>query len=241
MLDIIDEKDVKKTKDIKKAILDRICIICGSNKTGLTKIGNPHWLKYYDEKGNWDEKSYICTVCYMNAYKNLPDSTQHFRKMFAKSRTGNFSRFERPGKTVIGQWIVAKTLGLKDLNIYNNNFREPIDLSSHPVYGNIDVKIATYNHINDQWRFEGIRHNFDNLFIICMDRYEPWNDVEMVFKVPIIYINTDSITIIKNLSSRGSKWKNFRIDRKPYNDTYHSVNIPEFFSPFYLWKGMYDR
>jgi hypothetical protein len=161
--------------------------------------------------------------------------------MQAKFRKGNFSRFEILGRAVIGQWIAAKTLGLYDLNIHNNNFREPIDLSRHPDYGNIDVKIATYNCANVQHRFHGIRQNFDNLLALCMDKYEQWKNVEMAYIIPVECINTENITIVKKVSSRKSKWDEFRIDEKPYNDMYRGVDIPEFFSPFDLWKGKYDK
>lgn len=170
-MDIIEEKDVKIGRErmkISRIFGDVTCCICGSKETGLFKDGSQHWLRCYDDKGNWDKKSRMCTYCYMDIYKSSPDSQQYFRKSMAKSRIGNFSRFERPGKTTIGQWIGGKTLGLKDLNIEKNNFREPIDLSRHSLYGNIDVKIATYNHINDQYRFDGIRRNFDNLLALCM-------------------------------------------------------------------------
>lgn len=247
MVDIIDEKEVCRI--VKKMpyeiVRDVVCCVCSSRPSSN---GRPHWLKYktdkdgkFDSNGNWDEKSYMCTHCYTEIYKNRPDSFQYFRKTEAKSRKGNFSRFERPGKTVIGQWIAAKTLGLYDLNIYNNNFREPIDLSNHPTYGNIDVKIATYNNVNLQYRFQGIRQNFDYLLTLCMDRYEIWKNVEITHIIPIECINTENITIVKTVSSRRSKWEEFRIDEKPYNDTYHSVDIPEFFSPFGLWEGKYDN
>lgn len=244
MIDIIDDKDVMKigreiVGDVMK-IGDVMCCICEGKETGLRKDGSQHWLKYYDEKGNWDKKSRMCTYCYMDIYKSSSDSQQYFRKSQAKSRIGNFNRFEMPGKAVIGQWIGGKTLGLKDLNIEKNNFREPIDLSTHSIYGSIDVKIATYNHINDQWRFGGIRHNFDNLLALCMDRYELWRDVDCVYMIPIAYISVENITITKNLSPRRSKWEKFRIDEKPYNDTYHSADIPEFFNPWDVWKGKYD-
>ena len=248
MIDIIDEKDVKKGREIVIVARDYVCCICERRETGTQTNGRPHWLKYkldkngkFDSNGSWDEKSYMCTYCYTDIYKNHPDSPQFFRKMQAKFRKGNFSRFEILGRAVIGQWIAAKTLGLYDLNIHNNNFREPIDLSRHPDYGNIDVKIATYNCANVQHRFHGIRQNFDNLLALCMDKYEQWKNVEMAYIIPVECINTENITIVKKVSSRKSKWDEFRIDEKPYNDMYRSVDIPEFFSPFDLWKGKYDK
>jgi hypothetical protein len=44
------------------------------------------------------------------------------------------------------------------------------------------------------------------------------------------------MTIVKS----GGWYEEFRVDKKPYNDTYHTVDIPDRFSPFDLWKGKYD-
>lgn len=44
--------------------------------------------------------------------------------------------------------------------------------------------------------------------------------------------------------SRRSKFEwieKYRINEKPFDDVYHSVDIPKFFSPFDLWKGKYDK
>lgn len=214
------------------------CCICGRKDTYIRPYGKVEWMKY-KKNGTWNHKSYVCYWCYGDLYRKRPDSNNNIIKYLANSRIGNVDRFENRGKGIIGQWIGGKTLGLKDLNIENNNFNEPIDLSWHSIYHNIDVKIATYNNVNDQWRFENIRHSYDNLLALCMDRYKLWKNVEIAYMIPISQTDTTSITIFKNLS-KGGKYEKFRIDEKPYNDMYHSVDIPELFGPFDVWNGKYD-
>lgn len=215
-----------------------ICCICGRKDTYIRPYGKVEWMKY-KKNGIWDHKSYVCYWCYGDLYRKRSDSHNNIMKYLTNSRIGNVNRFENQGKGIIGQWIGGKTLSIKDLNIENNNFNEPIDLSWHSIHHNIDVKIATYNNINDQWRFENIRRNYDNLLALCMDRYKLWKNVEMAYMIPTSQTDTTGITIFKNLS-KGGKYEKFRIDEKPYNDTYHSVDIPELFSPFDLWNGKYD-
>lgn len=90
------------------------------------------------------------------------------KKSIADSRTGNLDRFDSIGKMVIGQWITGKTLGIKDLNIEKDNFHEPIDHSRHPIYGDIDTKISSYDNIEKRWTVSSITHNFDNICIITL-------------------------------------------------------------------------
>ena len=59
MIDIIDDKDVMK---IGREIVGGVtCCICGGKETGLCD-GSQHWLRYYDEKGNWDKKTRMSTI-----------------------------------------------------------------------------------------------------------------------------------------------------------------------------------
>ncbi len=52
------------------------------------------------------------------------------------------------------------------MNIENNNFREPIDLSRHTRFDKIDVKSGTFNMIYKWWRISigeySINKDFDN-------------------------------------------------------------------------------
>lgn len=90
----------------------RTCCICGSDKT-------THWRTNSDIDGKWDRKYHLCNECYA---KYDPKSLRNLIKSMRLSRIGNLDRESENGKSVIGQWMVAKILGLKDNNIVNNNF-----------------------------------------------------------------------------------------------------------------------
>lgn len=225
------------------------CCVCNSDKSyvkGLDQFGYDiyDWRSCKCGKGNCT--IYICKKCYCKEYVKADDSQNNIRKCLADSRTGNIDRFTNHGKDLIGQWIAARVLGLKDLNLENNNFREPIDLSMHIIYGNIDVKIRTYDHVSRKWGFSPLKsgsrttYDFDHLLAICIDKYEPWKHVERVYIIPRDAIGHVIGFAIVISEIRTCKWDQFRISEVAYDKIYNSVNIPRFFSPWDLWKGKYD-
>ena len=222
----------------------RICIICGSDKTRIKGGGKPHWNTYRDEDGKWDRKSYVCDSC---SGKYDDNSRDNLIKLMRQSRTGSLSRWSETGIATIGQWIGANALKLRDLNIDNNNFKELVDLSRHPEHGMLDVKTRSLRE--NKWIiYIGMEHNFDKCVIICMDNNEPWRDVKRTYIVPDSELYGETVVTIcedwSSVSRRGGakfEWiEEYRVCEKSYNDIYHSVKIPEFFSPFDLWKGKYD-
>ena len=207
------------------------CYICGSNKTYIRGIDSEgkeiyDWRK--DKDGN-----YICSSCRSNINK----------KSERLWRMGLISRYIETGVGIVGQYIVAKTIRVDDLNIINDNLRQPVDLSEHSIYGISDVKIATLADDN-RWTFGTVFNRCDTVFYVGMDRYVPWKDVEMVCAAPCDLVFKDSSISIFNDIPKGRKWdilQKYRIDKKPFNDTYHNVDIPEFFNPIDLWEGRYDK
>src|SRR3990167_7649044 len=193
------------------------CSICGVENTSVWRI----------DKGTGKA---ICNKCYAKIQNNDPNSYKNTIKLMADWRTGNLDRFKETGKAVIGQWIVAKTIGVKDLNIENNNFKEPVDLSKHSKYGLTDVKIATFNNIRKEWHFSNIEQRCDTTFFLCMDNNKLWKII------PKIFMNATSLSIYE-IPLRGLHWyEKFKTDAKYYNDIYQSVDIPRFFSPLNLWN-----
>lgn len=83
------EYRISKSKRIK-------CCICGINKT------NWNWRRYYDEKGCWDRKSYICKTCYTKDYHKKEDKNRYIRKY----RIGQLSIKDNTGKGLITESIV---------------------------------------------------------------------------------------------------------------------------------------
>lgn len=206
------------------------------------KLGPKKACKEY-RNGIWTGK-WLCKDCYskdryFRVVKSDPNNYHNALKALANSRTGNLNRFTAFGKMIIGEWITSKTLKIKDLNIERDHFTEPIDHSNHPIYGNIDTKICSYDNINDFWSFGHITHNFDNLCAICMDDQEPWIKVERAYMILEEKIKGKTVTIVSD-PSKGGLYERYRIDDRPFNDTYQSADIPMYFSPFDLWKGKYD-
>ncbi len=223
--------------DMRQKKLYIICAMSGSTKTGMYNLfDEADWRRDKHRTGSWDGKSYLCARCDGIVRSNLPNSQKNITKTMRDCRLGILGKYVSQGKAAISQWIVAKTLGIKDMNIENNNFREHVDLSKHIIFGMIDVKSATFSTTYDWWSISSlikIDENADNIVIVCMDKF--WENVERVYIIPINIIKYKSMTIVK----QGGWYEEFRVGEKPYNDTYHSVDIPDKFSPFDLWKGKY--
>lgn len=210
-----DTQRIKKEQDNSKK-----CVICGINGVYAKRM---------------------CEICYKNDYYLNTQKLDHRYGHMANSRTGNLARYSLQGKAVIGQWIGAKTLDIKDLNIENNNFAEHIDLSYHNIYGDMAVKTKTLRY--GEWKVGNVKNlNFDNLLTLCMDKYSHWKNVERAYVIQVHELRSRSGFAIVKDSSRCPGWyEKYRVDEKPYDDTYNSVDIPRFFSPFDLWKGKYDK
>lgn len=238
---IIDEKDVeKKYKKVKvvrrKDVGMRKCCKCRDTKTYVYKQGYEAWHGCQCSKD--DCTGWICHKCFMKYQHTIFDDHHNIIKNIADSRTGNLDRFSETGKGIIGQWIGGKTLDLKDMNIEKNNFNVRVDLSEHSKHGKIDVKTKTLD-IEGYWQTNIGKRYFDTVLIICMDMYELWKNIERVYIIPIYVIKTKTITIMIETLEKGW-YEEFRTDEKPFNDVYHSVDIPRFFNPWDLWRGKYN-
>lgn len=121
--------------------------------------------------------------------------------------------------------IVARVRCLKNCNLYLDNFHSQFDLYD-PEYGRIQVK--TRQQYYGDWPIRiGTTHNFDTLFILCMDKER--RNVKRVYIIPDKeLLSLTGITIIGNLHPViGSKWEMFRTDEKIYNDVYHGMKIKD--------------
>lgn len=207
----------------------RKCFKCGSFDTYTDADGNEHWAYNYDDNKKWTG-DYLCNKCRMTAgemkkyYKDRYDEIKYVRDC----RNARINVGSEKCKGCIGAQICANTLGVDILDIEMDNFRYYVDLSKHDVYGFIEVKIATFNKRDGRWYVHKVnKENFDTLLIVCMDQYEPWRNVLKLYAIPSSKISTSTtITIYENKSIRGSRWyEEFEIDAKPFNDTYHSIDI----------------
>lgn len=162
----------------------RKCCKCGSDSTS-------YWRRYYDEKGNWDRKSYICNKCYTKIQNDLPNSYNNARKIVCNCRTGHYIDDDRY-KGRICENVVAIILELKNYNDILDNYNAPFDLSTHHLYGRISVKGRALNG-RDMWEItfrdsEMKTDNFDTLIFLCIDK--GWKNIDRVYIIPRSYIYT---------------------------------------------------
>lgn len=211
----IDKTDTRKYLLSKRK--NRRCCRCKNIKTYTYIDGREAWVNC--ACGDISCTGWLCNKCWQK--------TQQL------CRNDFLDKYSTTGKAIISQWIVAKNMNIFDLNMKNDNFNEKIDLSYHQIYKKIDVKSATLS--GKSWLFNGIAKNCDTFCFVCMDKL--WKNVERVYIIPSqeLYGKT-CLKIYKDKEWYGK----FRIDETSYNNMYHSVNIPEFFSPVDLWSGKYN-
>jgi hypothetical protein len=128
------------------------------------------------------------------------------------------------GMYIISQAVVAKTLGIEDLNIKNDNFQFYIDME-HPIYKKIDVKCSSVWHRRGigMWTYAVNRKiDCDTYFLLG---FSPDNKgIEDIRIVPNEDWISDLVTItISRNSLKTSKYDQFITDSSPYNDTYQSL------------------
>lgn len=200
-------------------------------------LKNLRYCRYKDKNGNWDKKSFICNTCYQKEYrKRYPDIVKRHNNELCRAsnwKIGELDPYTSSGKGYIIEQFCCKTLGVKNFNVENNSFLSKYDAIKHPVYGNIQIKGASYNIIERSWNRTigeaGLGQDFDTLIFACMDRYMPWKNVERIYAIPEIDIyGKRSVTIYKYPSpSLGSKWEDYIIDEKPFNESYHNLTIED--------------
>lgn len=210
-----------KTKKIKEEMVkSRSCCICDSRDTYKDGSGKANW--YVCSCGESDCTKYMCSHCYTTVYFSIPEN--RYRNYPSNWRTGNLSRYCPSGKGFIGAQIIAKTLDLDDCNIKMDKFNFYIDLSKHSKYGYVEVKTSSLNNKTRYWKFTiKIGQEFGTLILVCMDDNKPWKDVVRIYAIP--YDELYGLTGLSVSSISKSKWDKFRTDEKPFNDTYHKMDI----------------
>jgi hypothetical protein len=130
--------------------------------------------------------------------------------------------YSKTGKGILITAVVAKVRKLDVLDIKLDYLRNNVDLSDDFEYNAIEVKMATLNYAN-MWSFSTEREQwYDNIFLVCMDKHQPWKTIEEIYIIPSdVAYKVKSITIYKG--SQRSIYSTFKIDPKPYNDAYHSL------------------
>lgn len=202
----------------KKRMKGRKCCICNNYGTRINSTsGSPQWHSHICDKK--DCARYICDNCWGKSYR------------CSDFRSGNLDPDSTSGKGFIAEMIVAKTRNLKNCNIELDNFHATFDLSIDPEYGKLQVKGPSIS--GNRWKatFNSIEHNFDHVFVVCMDRHR--KHVERVYIVPRSkLIGKKAVLIYKDWSKiRGIsefEWiEEYRVDARPYDDTFHSLKLKD--------------
>lgn len=145
----------------------------------------------------------------------------------AYSRLGNLNPNSSSGKGYIFQLLTCKWLGVKDLNIENNNFAAPIDHSRNPELGTLQSKGAAYQKMYGFWSFSVENEemkSFDNMIFYCTDKF--MKILERVYIVPKkeVIKRRKRISIVKN-PSKGFPWyEKYRLqDIQQINDIFKNI------------------
>lgn len=209
----IDESEIEEYILNKRK--GRKCYICNKDLSG-----DDYGRRYYNEKGDWTGEY----VCHKHHYKYGYHGQGNLKKLLALCRNRDFDIKRKKCKGCIGAQIIGETICVRNLNIETDNFNYYVDLSKHVYYGYSEVKTATL--IYGRWDFSNFNEkDFDTLFLVCMDQYELWKDVKRVYAIPWEdAIKRSTITIYEN-PSRISWYRDFEIDVKPFNDTYHKMDV----------------
>lgn len=219
------------TKDqIKSAFFEedrpKRCCICGGYESYIDlRTGNPHW--YSHKCGKKDCTEYICHKCSCKNYQNNNFDSQHnLMKLTYNFRTGNIDIESSKGEGLIIEAVVAKVRHLRNYNIESDNYNMIFDLFIDPEYGRPEVKGPSL--IGGEWNIVlGMEHNFDNIWIVCMDKNR--KNVKRVYIIPESELYGETCIHIyedfsKTLRISKFEWvEEYRVDEKPYDDAYHNL------------------
>lgn len=218
MIPIVDPIDSHSKKDI---LIGRKCFRCESTTTYVDKrTGVAAWRKR-KIKGKWDGENYYCDSCH--------------HKLKRKCRNKELDKNSRQGKGFKVEQTIAKTLGIKKCNIELDNFNVGLDLYDHVKYKDIQCRSVQQSvrksswkgkiYEYDVWHFPIDMPEYDTLFVVCMSK--DYKDIERIYAIPVDKLPTSAgFTIYKDPKSP-AWYEEHRIDEKPFNDIYHSLNIED--------------
>lgn len=196
-----------------------ICSKCRNDKTYIKSNGEPQWITDCDDNGIWNG-GYLCNACYRKYRYG------YIQKTVTNYSTGNIAIDGIHALCLLSQAVVAKGLGVEDLNIKNDNFMWYVDMY-HENHGKIDVKGDTLDKKLRGWNFHS-RHKIDCDTYFCLGYDRDKKNIDVVYIIPnydwivelsSIYISKDSIRSTKH------DYDKYKVDPKLYNDLYKSLMI----------------
>lgn len=206
---------IKRHNEKEERLKNIKCYICGSDNTY-----NNWWIKYKDNKGIWDQKSYVCNKCYGREWYDStigPMRKCRHEDIYLK----NFDDLNEKEKGRVIEDVMAEGLGVENQNVVSDDYNSPVDLTHHEERGSIQVKSRALD-IDNRWKFdfENI-DNYDTLCLVGLNR--SFRTIEEAWMIPTDElvkmldnkIKRESISIYKD---RFSEYNEFKIDHKPYND-----------------------
>jgi hypothetical protein len=159
------------------------------------------------------------------------DSCHH--KLKRKCRNKEIEKDSRKGKGFIIEQVIAKTLGINNCNIELDDFNAIFDLYDPLKFKEIQVRSAkpsirkaTWNgkvYEYDVWHFGLDIPEFDTFMLACMSK--DYKNIERMYAIPENKIPLAAGLTIYKEPKNYAWYEEYRIDEKPYNDTYHSMNI----------------
>lgn len=201
--EIIEKKSEYIKMKRKKYFEGRTCCTCGGSNTWM-RGDTPYWYVHKCEKENCS--GYICGSCQCKSRSAL--------------RNEKFYLYDDRIKWLLGECVVCKTIGVKNRNFGEDNFRSYSDTYRHPVYGEIDVK--TLSLIEGRWKASFGGSEFDTAVILCMDKN--WKSIERMYIIYYDYIDgRTGITFYKNTRFLISKWEKFRVKEEESNNNYQNL------------------
>jgi len=217
------EEILKKKREIlenrRNNALNRKCSRCGK-VTYITPYGYPEWYK----SGEY----YICKECYDLERRDVPSSWYNIVKYINTDRLKiidiyNFHNLNNNEKGLIIEQLVCRTIDAINRNIKEDNLKSKTDTLCHRIYGYIEIKGSSL-HENYNWVFGALENReYDTLIIVGMDNKEPWNNVEIVYIIPYGAEELFGLSSININKENDYKWRKFRVDEKPYNDTWQKM------------------
>ncbi len=202
----------------------RICCECKCGNEGTYRNNSGSYFWYRCKCGDKNCTGWLCHKDYTRRQSHKPGGYIDTMKSLTNIRMNNVKIDSDKGIYIISQAVVAKTLGIDDLNIENNNFAWSIDME-HEKYGKIDVKCSSlwYRRDRGMWTYATFKKIDCDTYILLgfSDDHKNIEDVRIIRNEGWIKGLT-TITIVQN-SVKTTKYDQFVADSKYYNEVYQDL------------------